>query len=314
MSTYGRRFGLVTALCLCTYFQGAESPGTEIRAGDRVVARDAAPLMDGQEAKGRVPQGTELLATAVREEWIAVEWSQNGQTTTGWILRSQLIGKDEHLRRDLVKKRLDDYPRKKSLEGFKAYPQQSGNTCSAAAARNLLGHVVGNAPWELLLFFEIVAEDHRGLAHLEDRLRQVGIDNPMALSAFGGTGVGIKAAINKRLPDGLTCDFREIPKLEDRLLVIARSIDNGWPVIAPVVSASLQHWITITGYDRDTRQLSTASFGPLSFERFDALNSWQSTPGGLLGKALQVANEEHMGRCLLVYITRAGFDERPAPD
>lgn len=209
---------------------------------------------------------------------------------------------------------MDEYPRKKSLADFKAHPQQSGNTCSAAAVRNLLGHVTGSAPWELPLFFEIVAEDHKGLSHLEERLRQVGIDNPMALSAFGGTGVGIKAVINKRLPDRLKCDFREIPKLEDRIHLIARSINNGWPVIAPLVSASVHHWVTITGYDLDTRQLTTAAFGTLSFDRFDALNSWRSTPGGLLAKAFQIANEEHMGRCLLVYITKDGFEDWPASD
>jgi hypothetical protein len=154
------------------------------------------------------------------------------------------------------------------------------------------------------LFYEIVKEDHKGLAHLEDKLKRLGIHNPMALSSYGGTPVGIKAVVNKRLPGGLKCDFREIPKLEDRILLIARSINNGWPVIVPLVSSSLHHWITITGYDRDARQFSTASFGTLSFDRFDTLNSWKSTPGGLLGKAFQLANEEHLGRCVLVYITK----------
>jgi hypothetical protein len=288
--------------------------GTEIQAGDEVITRKVAPLMDGPRVKGHVPEGTQLVAMRVQGGWIAVEWWQRDEKTSGWILHTNLIGKEELARRDAVRKALDQYPRKKSLVDFKAYPQQSGNTCSAAAARNLLGHVTGNAPWEWPLFFEIVSEDHKGLAHLEDRLKQVGIDNPMALSAFGGTGVGIRAVINKRLPEGLKCDFREIPDFEERILLIVRSINNGWPVIAPVVSASLQHWITITGYDRDTQQLSTASFGTLSFDSFDTLNSWRSTPGGLLGKAFQVANEEHIGRCVLIYITKEGFDDWPASE
>ncbi len=314
MSTPGLPYLLVVAFCLGSCIQGTRGLGAEIKTGDRVVTRNPASLMDGQNVKGRIPEGTELVAVDVQEEWIAVEWSQDGEKTSGWIPANNLIGKRELARQDLVRRTLDEYPRKKSLANFQAHPQQSGNTCSAAAARNLLGHVTGNAPWEWPLFFEIVAEDHKGLAYLEERLKQVGIDNPLALSSFGGTGVGIKAVINKRLPSGLRCDFREIPKLEDRILLVARSINNGWPVIAPLVSASVHHWVTITGYDRDTRQLSTANFGTLSFERFDALNSWRSTPGGLLGKAFEVANEEHMGRCVLVYITQKGFADWPGSD
>jgi hypothetical protein len=215
-----------------------------------------------------------------------------------------VVDKVEFNRRASAGETLAAYPRAKQLEGFKAHPQQSGNTCSAAAARNMLFHVTKSAPWEWLLFMDIVHEDHKGLAHLEGKLRQMGIDNPVALSRYGGTPVGIKAVIAKHLPDGLTCDFQEIPKFEDRLLVIVRSINNGWPVIVPVVSSSLQHWITITGYDRDTRQFSTASFGTVGFDRFYALNSWLTTPGGLLGRAFQLANEEHMGRCVLVFLEK----------
>jgi hypothetical protein len=300
MSAHSLRFVYGAVLCLC--LQSTAIYSAEIRAGDSVITRSAAPVMSGQDLKGHIPAGTRLIARKVEGPWVAVDWSRNGERISGWIRSSDLTGEDAGSAHEAAAR--NDYPKSKQLANFKAYPQQSGNTCSAAAARNVLGHVTGRAPLEWLLFYEIVAEDHKGLAHLEDKLKRLGVYNPAALSAFGGTAVGIKAVIDKRLPDELKCDYREVPALEDRIRLIVHSINRGWPVIVPVVSASLHHWITITGYDRDARQFSTASFGPLSFERFDTLNSWRTMPGGILGKAFQLANEERMGRRVLVYVTK----------
>jgi hypothetical protein len=298
-------FLFVFAIFCCGYIctQGTRAFGVEIKPGDKVVTLDVCPVMSGQDVKAQVPRGTELTARSVNGPWVAVEWSQYGEKITGWIRGSSVMRKDDAAGRIGTSQSLDDYPRAKQLTSFRVYPQQSGNTCSAAAARNLLGRVSGHVPSEWALFQEIVQEDHKGLAHLEEKLKRIGIYDPRALSSYGGTPVGTKAAINRRLPRGLKCDFKEIPKLEDRILLIVRSINNGWPVIVPLVSSTLNHWITVTGYDRDARYFSTASFGTLSFDRFDALNSWKSTPGGQLGKAFQLANEEHMGRWVLVYIT-----------
>jgi len=308
MGTRSLSCWLVVVMSICPGLQAAQSVGREFQSGERVVAARAAVLKVGQEVRGDVPAGTELQVRSVKGEWVAVALLRETGEVRGWIHRRDLAEPAEYARRVAAGETLDAYPRSMQLANFKAHPQQSANTCSAAAARDLLHHVTGNAPWEMLLFMEIVGEDHKGLSHLEDRLRQLGIDNPMALSSFGGTPVGLKAVIGKRLRNGLRCDFKEISEFEDRLLVIVRSINNGWPVIAPVVSSSLQHWITITGYDRDSRQFSTSSFGTLSFDDFNTLNSWTTTPGGLLGRAFQLANEEHMGRRVLVYVTK----EEPA--
>jgi len=62
----------------------------ESKAGDRIVTTAEAPIKIGTKTLTTVPKGTELVAKAVKGDWIAVTVERDGEKVSGWLRARQV--------------------------------------------------------------------------------------------------------------------------------------------------------------------------------------------------------------------------------
>jgi hypothetical protein len=209
-------------------------------------------------------------------------------------------------------------PSRDVLEGFPAYPQQAGTSCGPCAVKNSLMYLTGTLHSESKLHQETIEADQEGLKHLEKDLRRLGIRNPRLLSSRGTTPIGNTAVLNKYLPRDLKAEYKEITSFEERKKLIIESINNNRPVIVPLVSGGFQHWTVCIGYDLEqntflcvnaglgssSSRTQGGTYNTISAQDFDDANSFKNMPGGIMGKVYELANENGIGKCVLIYLKK----------
>ncbi len=67
---------------------GEDAP---IKAGDRVVTTEQAPVKAVQDTVATVDAGTELVVTDVKQDWVGVTVEQQGKKIAGWVMLKHLI-------------------------------------------------------------------------------------------------------------------------------------------------------------------------------------------------------------------------------
>lgn len=72
--------------------QASEAP---IRTGHKVVTTAEAAVQVGARTLATVPPNTELLVTAVKDQWVAVTIQQDGEHVSGWVDRKHLATRDQ---------------------------------------------------------------------------------------------------------------------------------------------------------------------------------------------------------------------------
>ncbi|MDP6355349.1 MAG: hypothetical protein QF473_09625 [Planctomycetota bacterium] len=60
-----------------------------------IVNQDEANVMQGANLVGTVTRGQELTALRKRDDWLAVEWTIDGETKSGWIKEDQVVPRPE---------------------------------------------------------------------------------------------------------------------------------------------------------------------------------------------------------------------------
>lgn len=63
----------------------------DFSVGDRITTVDESPVMTGNTTHAVLPAGSRLIATDVRDNWVAVTIERGGRSITGWISREHLI-------------------------------------------------------------------------------------------------------------------------------------------------------------------------------------------------------------------------------